>query len=76
VTGEFDVQPHERELLAEVCRVLDTCDSLAAAAARDGPVTTGSKGQTVTHPAVGELRQQRLAGGAAARTARLAGPGG
>jgi len=53
---EFDIGRAERELLAEVCRVLDTVDALQGQIAEDGDVVGGKP-----HPAHVELRQQRLA---------------
>lgn len=60
VVGEYALEHHERELLAEAARVLDTLDDLAAQVDRDGTTVAGSKGQPVLHPALGEARQQRL----------------
>lgn len=51
----------ETELLTEVCRTLDTIDSLAAAIAADGVMIQGSQGQQVLNSAVAELRQQQIA---------------
>lgn len=58
--ADFELTDGELNLLAEVCRTLDTLDALADTIARDGTTTTGSQGQTVMHPAVAEARQQRL----------------
>jgi len=60
-TATFDLEPGERELLAEASRTLDEIDSLTAAIARDGVTVAGSTGQTRTHPAINEVRQHRLA---------------
>ncbi|MBO0979896.1 P27 family phage terminase small subunit [Microbacterium sp. SD291] len=54
---EFD--PHEDELVLEVCRAVDTIDALAETIEQDGVTSTGSMGQTVVHPAIPELRQQQ-----------------
>jgi hypothetical protein len=43
------------------CSALDTVEQLEALVASDGLVTTGSKGQVTVHPAVQELRYQRVA---------------
>ncbi|MBB5641788.1 P27 family phage terminase small subunit [Cryobacterium roopkundense] len=58
-TYEFD--PQDTNLVIEVCRTLDTIDTLAAAIAADGVMVTGSQGQLVMNGAVGELRQQQAA---------------
>ncbi|PYF99257.1 Phage terminase, small subunit [Georgenia satyanarayanai] len=58
---DFELTDGELNLLAEVCRTLDTLDLLAATIAKDGTTTAGSQGQIVMHPAVSEARQQRLA---------------
>ncbi len=60
VLEEYELEEHERALLAEACRTLTVCDRLAAMVDADGLTTRGSMGQTVTHPAVAEARQQRL----------------
>jgi hypothetical protein len=56
---ELDFSDAETELLIEACRVIDTVEALQAVVVADGTTSTGSKGQTVTHPALQELRQQR-----------------
>ena len=61
VVEAFELEAHEEALLREACRTLSACDELAEVVEADGPTTTGSKGQTVVHPALAELRQQRLA---------------
>lgn len=53
----------EVELLGEVCRLLDECDALRSVVAADGVTVAGSAGQPRVHPALGELRQHRLAVG-------------
>jgi Trm5-related predicted tRNA methylase len=53
----------ELELLAETCRMLDSCDALRAVLDREGVTSVGSTRQPRIHPAVGELRQARLAVG-------------
>lgn len=57
----LDGDQHDQELVAETCRILDVIDGLSAAVERDGVTVTGSRGQTVVHPAVAELRQQQIA---------------
>lgn len=60
VVGVYELSAVERELLAEACRVADTLETLRAVIAAEGATSTGSKGQRVVHPAVGEARQQQL----------------
>lgn len=57
----FDLSDLELELLAEVCRLLDEVDELRASVEAEGMTVKGSTGQLRVHPAVGELRQHRLA---------------
>lgn len=59
--AEFELSGPEVELLVEVCRLLDEVEALRAAVARDGMVVAGSTGQPRVHPALGEMRQHRLA---------------
>src|SRR4051794_41724388 len=40
---------------------MDECEALREAVAADGTTVQGSTGQTRVHPAIGELRQHRLA---------------
>jgi phage terminase small subunit len=57
----FDFEQSDAELLTQVCRVMTNVDALDDAIAEHGTVTEGSRGQLVTNPAIGEVRQQRLA---------------
>jgi hypothetical protein len=57
----FELSDVELELLRECCRLLDECESLRASVDVDGTTVAGSTGQTRVHPALGELRQHRLA---------------
>ena len=59
IMADLEGDVHDRELVVETCRTLDVIDGLAAAVARDGETVMGSRGQTVVHPAVPELRQQQ-----------------
>lgn len=61
--ASFVLSETEVELLGEVCKLLDECDSLHAVVAVDGVTVPGSSGQPRVHPALGELRQHRLAVG-------------
>ena len=57
----FELTGSESELLNEVCNFIDEIDELQFTVTRDGVTVTGSTGQTRVHPALGELRQHRLA---------------
>jgi len=57
----FELSEVEMELLRECCRLLDECESLRVSVERDGTTVKGSTGQPRVHPALGELRQHRLA---------------
>ena len=48
-------------LLVEVCRLMDEAEALRQAVAEQGMTVLGSAGQRRVHPALGELRQHRLA---------------
>ncbi|GAA0986855.1 hypothetical protein ENKNEFLB_01946 [Nocardioides aquaticus] len=60
-TTLYELSETETELLRECCRLLDECESLCQALAEQGVTVPGSQGQTRVHPAIGELRQHRLA---------------
>ncbi len=57
----YELTDSELSLLLEVCRLMDECEGLRQALAEDGTTVAGSNGQPRVHPAVGELRQHRLA---------------
>ncbi len=57
----FDLSDVELELLRECCRLLDECESLRTSVDAEGTTVKGSAGQPRVHPALGELRQHRLA---------------
>lgn len=59
VVGAYEFRPDEHELLAEACRMLDLADELREAVGREGLTAVGSKGQTVAHPLLAELRSVR-----------------
>src|SRR4051812_37082761 len=61
VTGNFELDRPEIELLVEVCRLLDTTDALAAAIRRDGHMIAGASGQPRVNGAITELRNAQLA---------------
>lgn len=60
VTAEFEGTEHELALLEESCRTRDLLVSLRDQLDRDGLMLESSQGARL-HPAVAELRQQRLA---------------
>jgi hypothetical protein len=55
VTASYELEGHERVLLARCCRVEDALDALQAAVLADGAVVDGRP-----HPALVEARQQAL----------------
>ena len=57
----YELTDTELSLLVEVCRLLDECEALRGAIDEQGTTVLGSSGQTRVHPALGELRQHRLA---------------
>lgn len=59
LTG-FDLDEHELTLLRQAVAVADTCDALQAVADREGPMIADRFGRPVVHPALVELRQQRI----------------
>jgi hypothetical protein len=59
VLAEFELAEHELTLLRQAVRVADLCDQLQTIMEKDGPMLTVD-GQPSTHPAVVELRQQRI----------------
>ncbi|MGV3714348.1 P27 family phage terminase small subunit [Pseudolysinimonas sp.] len=56
---DFEFEVRDTEIVREACRVLDRIDELEGALEEEGLLSAGSKGQTVLHPAVAELRQQQ-----------------
>lgn len=59
VTAEHVLRPDEVELLCEAARMLELADRLREVVDDDGPLTSGSRGQLTTHPALTELRLLR-----------------
>ena len=57
----FELSGTEVELLRECCRLLDEVEALHAAITVQGLSVSGSNGQPRVHPALGQLRQHRLA---------------
>lgn len=56
---DFDLAEHERGLLLQACRTADSLDELQKVLERDGVLNESSQGVRV-HPALPELRQQRI----------------
>lgn len=59
VLSEFELAEHEMALLRQAVRVADLCDQLQAVVEAEGPMLRVD-GHPRTHPAVVELRQQRI----------------
>jgi hypothetical protein len=59
VVTDYVLAEHETALLREAVRVADTCADLQARVDKDGPVLDGKVGP-VAHPALVELRQERV----------------
>lgn len=60
VLTDFDLTEPETAVLREACRTADSIDGLQALLDRDGLMSESSQGPRV-HPALVELRQQRIA---------------
>lgn len=56
--SEYELTQHETSLLLQACRTVDTLDLLQAHIDVDGPVLDSPTVRT--HPALVELRQQRI----------------
>jgi hypothetical protein len=59
VLADFELAEHELTLLRQAVRVADLCDQLQAVIKAEGPLLR-VEGTPRTHPAVIELRQQRI----------------
>ncbi|MEV0456049.1 hypothetical protein [Catellatospora methionotrophica] len=59
VLAEFELTEPERVILREACRTADSIDGLQARLEADGIMPALSQGRRV-HPALAELRQQRI----------------
>ena len=55
----FELEEHELGMLREACRTADSIDGLQAAVDRDGVLNESPQGLRA-HPALVELRQQRI----------------
>ena len=60
VLRDYELDEHETTLLRECCRTADSLDGLQALLDAEGLTSESSQGVRV-HPALVELRQQRLA---------------
>lgn len=62
IVTKYDLRPDEMFTLEDACRITDVIAALTAAWAETGSpmTTTGSMGQLVIHPLIGEIRQQRM----------------
>jgi len=60
VLTDFELAEHELVLLRQACRSADVCDQLGSVLAADGVMATTRLGEQKVHPALVELRQQRL----------------
>jgi hypothetical protein len=56
---DYELSEHETVLLVQAVRVVDVCAELQARVSKDGSVLDGKAGP-VAHPALVELRQQRI----------------
>ncbi len=61
VATTFDMDAGEREMLTQVCRLLDRANQLAAEVAAHGVIVTSARGEPRPHPAIAEERQVSLA---------------
>ncbi|MFE5340723.1 P27 family phage terminase small subunit [Isoptericola sp. NPDC056578] len=61
ILADNELGPSELVLLAEICKTLDLIDQLDAQVRADGLTVEGSAGQQRLHPAITEIRGQRLA---------------
>lgn len=59
VANGYEPDGREAELIDRACATADLIAELEAVVEREGTTTLGSAKQTVIHPAVPELRQQR-----------------
>lgn len=59
----YELTGPELRLLDQAAATLDVVAELEGQVAADGTMVSGSAGQQVLHPAIGEARQQRLAFG-------------
>jgi phage terminase small subunit len=60
VADGYELDRRELELLAHACSTVDTIAALEATVGKEGLTVPGSRGQTTTHPALSEVRAQRV----------------
>lgn len=60
VVDDFELSGPEVTLLVQACQTADTCAALQAVIAVEGPMSETAEGTPRAHPALVELRQQRL----------------
>lgn len=60
IVAVYELNEHELALLRQAARTADVVDDLQAVVDREGALTTTRLGETKAHPALVELRQQRL----------------
>ncbi len=61
VLTDYELVEHEVTLLRQAVRTVDLCDDLQRVVDAEGVMATNRLGDAKTHPAISELRQQRLA---------------
>ena len=60
VLADFELGAHELVMLREACFTADVCAALQDRVSEDGPLAEDHLGRPIPHPALRELRQQRL----------------
>lgn len=60
VTGSYELDVAELELLTEASRAMDDCEALHLVIGAEGRTVAGSRGQPRAHPALAELRATRV----------------
>jgi hypothetical protein len=60
VLTDFELAEHEMSLLRQAARAADLCEQLQKIVDEQGPLATNRLGDEKPHPALVELRQQRL----------------
>jgi len=61
VQTDYELEQHERGLLLEMCRTVDTLDRLSALVTAEGEMIHDRFGELRVHPALVEARQLRIA---------------
>jgi hypothetical protein len=60
ILRDYELGEHEMLMLREAAHTADTCEALQALIDEQGPTVTNHLGGLSAHPALRELRQQRL----------------